>query len=638
MKRVLAFCVLPITLLGVTPATAQLLTPSATSIPGFSLLSFLLGATPTVATPLNLTTRRLATKIEIIYNVTDYGAACNAVTGSGGYISGTDDTAAIQSVATMAATAGGATILIPGPDTVGHTGKCAINHPIFVGANNVTIAGEGKYASTLVAMNTYSVVPGSTPRGNDGQFAAMIDLDQTATPPPSGPSPAQPPLVNFTIRDLGVDPRAATSTGGTIVEAVSATVRALQYFTEKNVYFELGAPITFTDTTKAFVANIFDSLSFDPANASHDLMFSNVTCHNGVGCVQLRSEAGCAASESPVVDQVWNMRILNETDAVDLANIEDDRDVISVNYCSHSSSDTPQFYNILNSGQQIFIDPSVSSGAVNGFKIEASSLGQIRNVVYDNWQYQGSPNATYSSGSPRGSGATFAMEDLSKNGTSVLRDISVAHGHANFAAGMGLYPQAESGQSTNVTVNDLTFTNDMSAACILVPATQLPTMYDALHIRNVTCSPSPQATSTIGTANLRGIELTVTESTANGMQGSVDIENVTLHGYGIPISIYQNGGWKNVLVENAWWDAGTPVVDATTIWRDSAFNAHSFGVVAGACTGGTRFTNGVAVYSSTGAPTCTAPNGSLYLRSDGTAGARLYVTSGSGTWTAVPGV
>ena len=49
-------------------------------------------------------------------------------------------------------------------------------------------------------------------------------------------------------------------------------------------------------------------------------------------------------------------------------------------------------------------------------------------------------------------------------------------------------------------------------------------------------------------------------------------------------------------------------------------------------TGGPTWTAG------TGAPTSTQPNGSLYSRTDGTTGARLYVSAGAGTWAAVAGV
>lgn len=44
------------------------------------------------------------------------------------------------------------------------------------------------------------------------------------------------------------------------------------------------------------------------------------------------------------------------------------------------------------------------------------------------------------------------------------------------------------------------------------------------------------------------------------------------------------------------------------------------------------------IRSGTGAATGTQPSGSLWLRTDGSGGARLYVSAGAGTWTAVAGV
>lgn len=47
--------------------------------------------------------------------------------------------------------------------------------------------------------------------------------------------------------------------------------------------------------------------------------------------------------------------------------------------------------------------------------------------------------------------------------------------------------------------------------------------------------------------------------------------------------------------------------------------------------------NGVNLYSGTGAPTFTAPQGSMYLRKDGSStSTRMYInTTGSTTWTNV---
>jgi hypothetical protein len=44
------------------------------------------------------------------------------------------------------------------------------------------------------------------------------------------------------------------------------------------------------------------------------------------------------------------------------------------------------------------------------------------------------------------------------------------------------------------------------------------------------------------------------------------------------------------------------------------------------------------VFYGTGAPTFTAPIGTLYSQTDGTIGATLYVSAGGGTWNSVAGV
>lgn len=61
----------------------------------------------------------------------------------------------------------------------------------------------------------------------------------------------------------------------------------------------------------------------------------------------------------------------------------------------------------------------------------------------------------------------------------------------------------------------------------------------------------------------------------------------------------------------------------------------------GAVTGAsvkTGSTSGPSWTSGTGAPSATTPVGSLYSRTDGTAGARLYVSAGGGTWNPVANV
>jgi hypothetical protein len=44
------------------------------------------------------------------------------------------------------------------------------------------------------------------------------------------------------------------------------------------------------------------------------------------------------------------------------------------------------------------------------------------------------------------------------------------------------------------------------------------------------------------------------------------------------------------------------------------------------------------IRSGTGAATGTQPAGSLWLRTDGAAGSRIYVSAGGGTWAAIAGV
>jgi hypothetical protein len=50
------------------------------------------------------------------------------------------------------------------------------------------------------------------------------------------------------------------------------------------------------------------------------------------------------------------------------------------------------------------------------------------------------------------------------------------------------------------------------------------------------------------------------------------------------------------------------------------------------------FTTGQSITAGAGAPTSTKPSGSLYMRTDGGVGTRLYVSQGAGSWLAVAGV
>jgi len=74
----------------------------------------------------------------------------------------------------------------------------------------------------------------------------------------------------------------------------------------------------------------------------------------------------------------------------------------------------------------------------------------------------------------------------------------------------------------------------------------------------------------------------------------------------------------------------------------AAFNSPGFNVdPVGNVTGLSHIVgtgSGPTITSGSGVPASTQPSGSIYLRTSGAAGARLYVTSGGGTWAAVAGV
>jgi hypothetical protein len=83
-------------------------------------------------------------------------------------------------------------------------------------------------------------------------------------------------------------------------------------------------------------------------------------------------------------------------------------------------------------------------------------------------------------------------------------------------------------------------------------------------------------------------------------------------------------------------DSGNPWAALPTYLAD-LFAAAAQGAVIGTSirTGGT---GGPTWTAGSGAPSATQPNGSLYSRSDGTTGSRLYVSQGGGTWAGVSGV
>jgi len=76
---------------------------------------------------------------------------------------------------------------------------------------------------------------------------------------------------------------------------------------------------------------------------------------------------------------------------------------------------------------------------------------------------------------------------------------------------------------------------------------------------------------------------------------------------------------------------GTAQYAGTGFSVDPAGNVNGLSMIVGASSGPT-------VTSGSGVPASTQPSGSVYLRTSGAAGARLYVTSGGGTWAAVAGV
>lgn len=175
-------------------------------------------------------------------------------------------------------------------------------------------------------------------------------------------------------------------------------------------------------------------------------------------------------------------------------------------------------------------------------------------------------------------------------------------------------------------------------------------------------------TSTTFTARFRfshAAGVTVTQSPAASLAWINDGGQITGFPYksnlsvlGNAIFIGNNAGSGNATI-NA--QAGQPLV--LGLYNNTAgvyFGAGNGGTVGGVSTagnaffasiaannvsslsaggGGHTFANNAGVFSgSGGAPTFSAPAGSLFLRTDGGSGARLYVSAGGGTWTAVSGV
>lgn len=125
-------------------------------------------------------------------------------------------------------------------------------------------------------------------------------------------------------------------------------------------------------------------------------------------------------------------------------------------------------------------------------------------------------------------------------------------------------------------------------------------------------SATQQKTMDYRTANgIRWRFGTVTNETGTGNAGS-DFE----------IGNYDDGGSTQI--------TGPGVLQLTRATGAVQLGAPGAGIVMGAL--------GATIRSGSGAATGTQPNGSLWIRNDGTTGARLYVSAGGGTWAAVAGV
>jgi len=493
----------------------------------------------------------------------DHQAAA-PVYGSGGYVAGTDDTRAINAAFAAAARDGQGTVQFPGAGGTS-TGKCAISGPLNASTSGLTVAGAGMLATMIVAMPNFEYDPAKTPRGLDGQYVGMLWTDLPVAPPARGISPPQPPLQHVTIRDLGLDPRAGTQTHFYKYQAIAGFARAMQYFTVRNVYFELGAPLSWTDITKPFTGINYIVLSYDPANASHDLVFDNVNAHNGVGSIQLRQGAGYTQTPCPAVvpDRIYAIKILNEKDVIDLNDIQDDRIVITAKACHPGA----EMDDIQVSGQVVSVAPSVTNGGANGLKIEAAN-SVMRNVQYTDIQYTGSPNGAYlPSGTRVGSGNPFGALIFDKD--SGMNNILVAHVRAVNSEGVGVVLRGgPSGEPVSVTFDDLTLTNTY-ATCVRIASLSPPTGRDQVHVLNVSCSAAPDARARFGNALTGALFLPTGGVATNGVSGDVVIRNSRFIGYPRPFFIYGGGGFKGVLVDGVSWDSGRPAFDASTILRNT---------------------------------------------------------------------
>jgi hypothetical protein len=120
---------------------------------------------------------------------------------------------------------------------------------------------------------------------------------------------------------------------------------------------------------------------------------------------------------------------------------------------------------------------------------------------------------------------------------------------------------------------------------------------------------------------------------------TVPFGNVTVVGSGICQNTLTTGG-NVILIGSGGFGVDTPASNTTNY-----INIENVLTVTGTNTPSTAHTTvsgplsvssqATTISSGAGAPTSTQPNGSIYMRTDGAANTRLYVSEGGGTWAAV---
>jgi len=487
---------------------------------------------------------------------------------SGGYVSGADDTAAIDSAmaqaSKIATPAYPATLQFP-------AGNCAISSGIHFGASNVSVAGEGMYKTTLVAMPSFKFDLAQTTRSaSSGQGTGMIDLNSIQAPR-SGRAPNRPqdPLTHVTIRDIGFDPRAGfqtypARTGQFTFMPVFENNRALQFVNFENINCNLGTTLAFgVDLTKYF-ACLEIKLAVDSKNFTHDITFENIRARNGIGNIQMSTAFGCWGAIAG--DTAYNITLRNISDVDDLNNIDDDRVVLDVVPCTHSGipDEIGTVSNILFDGQDVYVSPSTTFAAVNAFKINAL-MGQIVNrVVYENVRYRGSPNGRYIGNKWRGGGAVAAFVSSSANAE--INNVVIRNIQSDYASvGVALGQQTQGTHEQNITVDGVTETNESGNACVEYISASPPTGSDNILIRNFNCAFSPEAVAHNPGRYGVLLEPSPLNSSSRGASGNLRIENGVVCNSTAPVFIppTAHANYTNLTVQSVAWDTGRAVVPRT---------------------------------------------------------------------------